>query len=237
MTNTYSYLVDSKDRIAGTASNYTVMLNPPVMFCKKAHLKWVSMPNTIYNICSAVNNYLSFTDDTGLHTLTIPPANYDITSLCSTLQSMMTVLGSQAYLVTYDSSTFKVVFSAIAAFSIQFGTTGSCATVLGFNTEDTVSATTLTGQNAVAFELEFVYIRVHEFSPTINSTSKNCYTYVIPITENGGEVIVYTDSAVFSQSAACSDTVNKLTISLYLRNNEIVDLNGVEWQMLLELEE
>lgn len=84
-----------------SSSYFTVSVIPPVLNPKRVTLKWLSIPNTFYNIRSRINNQIAFTDGSGAHVAIIPPAAY---GLLTQLSTVMTNTGSQTYVASYNIS-------------------------------------------------------------------------------------------------------------------------------------
>lgn len=136
----HSHIINSKDRtlVSASSSYFTVPINPPVLNPMKVTLKWLSRPNTFYNVRPGINNSIAFTDGTGGHIAIIPPGAYTIDNLLTRISSIMTSVDSQTYVAAYDSNTFKVSISASTAFTIEFNAPFSCADLLGFSSVATL---------------------------------------------------------------------------------------------------
>jgi hypothetical protein len=233
------YIINSADRISrvtSLSSLFGMVINPPVRNLSCAKLKWVMMPNTIYNIRSGVNNNLTFTDTNRVHSLTIPPSSYTIDTLTTEIAALMNSVGSQTYTVAYNQATFKVTISAAAAFTLQFANAGSCAYTLGFVPVNLSAAITYTGLNAVMLDTTCVYIHINEIGGNTYLTDNTAHTFAVPITVDAGEVVVLTSTNMEQEITLSQNSISYLSISLYLRNMELADLNGAEWQMMLEFE-
>lgn len=236
----HSHIINSKDRTLVSASScyFTVPINPPVLNPKKVTLKWLSMPNTFYNVRQGINNSIAFTDGTGAHTAIIPPGAYSIDNLLARVSSIMTSIGSQTYAAAYDTNTFKVSISASTPFTIEFNMPYSCADLLGFSPVATLPSVLHTGNKGVRLNIDFIQILISELSNTIYSTDGSQCGFMIPVTENSGDYIQYTEEGQFAQSIEINSGNNifNLTVDLHLKNYERADLNGSEWSFMLEFE-
>jgi hypothetical protein len=230
------HVVCSKNRNPTSPSStyFTVPVSPAITKAKQVSLKWLSVSNTLYNIRAGVNNTLTFTDAGGGHTVTLPPSSYTIASLTTKLQVLMAAVGVQAYTVIYDAGTLKVAISAPAAFLIQFSTFGSCAGVLGFTFSNTTSATSFVGSKAAILYIDCIYISIAQFPARIYTFNGTAYTFLIPVTDNTGNVIQFTEAMQFKQVTDVNrTTISDLDVSLHYENGESIDLNGGEWTFLL----
>jgi hypothetical protein len=201
-------------------------------------LKHAAIPNTIYNIRDGVNNTLTLIDPTnGSLLIIIPPGSYTVITLVDTLIQLLNAVGSQTYNVSYNPKTFFISFTASNAFALDFTAKSSCARVLGFTKDITPTATVITASKVVELNINSIYIAIDEIPNGIYGSHSYPYTFMIPINENAPSVIQYNSHTSFSQTAPVYRLpLYSLTIHLYQDNNELVDLHGANWEILLEFE-
>jgi hypothetical protein len=136
----------------------------------------------------------------------------------------------------------KTTISGTGAFILNFGSnpyaSQSCYRELGWTPADTTSATSQTSPSAYSMERPSrVFITINEFMQPGISTNLGFFTYEIPITVLSGNMILYEAHKDYEQYAEFKSPINisTLTITLTIENNEIANLSGLEWEMLLEL--
>lgn len=235
--------INSADRqsfSSTTSDNYNLVL-PYTYSFSEVVLKHVNLGNTIYKIITGINDTLDWNDGT-VRSITLPAAAYSITSLCSTIQTMMTAVNS-TWTVTYNTDTMKVTFNntALTTFSLLFGSganaSKSIAMVLGFTPVDTAYGLSVVGPNVIALYAPFLlYIRINQF-PCGNFTSKGVlYTFAFPVNVNSQNIVEFDELAYWEQRVCMRSliTPNVLNISLVTDNGLPVNLNGGDWTMILE---
>jgi len=242
-----SYLIKSENssKLASivsqiaTSSSFTYPLLSTINNnCTLVRLKHAAIPNTLYNIRNGVNNTITLRDYiNGTLLIIIPPGCYTVFTLLDTLIQLLNAVGSQTYNVSYNPTTFLISFSAGSVFALDFTATNSCASVLGFANEITARATLITGSKVLKLNTNSIYITIDEIPNGIYGSQSYPYTFMIPLNGNAGSVIQYDSCSSFSQSVPVYRLpLYSLTIHLYYDNNELVDLHGADWEMLLEFE-
>lgn len=234
-----SYIVRSINRSSTSTSStyFSVMLPLPILDPKSVRLKYVSIPNTIYNI-NTTNNNLSFNDPVnGTVSVNLSPGSYDISNLTSVLGQLMTSNGSQQYSVVYKPETFRVTFSATSPFSLQLNIQHTVASVIGFPATMSATGTSLTGTSAAKLNQLSVFINIDQFYPNGVYSDKFPFSFIVPINKNAGDVCVFYENTNFKQCINISkQPIYSLTVTLYDQNKNVIDLNGSEWEFLLEFE-
>ena len=86
-----SLYISSKDRNASSnsSSDFFVYLPVPVSNIKSIELSELSLPNTIYNIRTGINDSICWDYLSVSYNFTIPPGLYSISSLLSTIQTSL----------------------------------------------------------------------------------------------------------------------------------------------------
>lgn len=229
------YFIHSSNRTANSTSSsyFSVPINPPLYSPKSCKLKWISIPNVIYNIRTGVNDQFSFTNGTP-YTLTIPAGAYSDISFCDTLMDLMNGVGTQEYSVVFNEVTMKITISCATAFSLQLSGARTCADVIGFEKTNTTSQLSFTGTKCATFYIDSIFMTINEFPSTLFNNNL-VYTFAIPITKNSTQVIQYKDRDYFSQEVQLfGSTISNIVVQLLHKSGERVDLNGSEWSFMLE---
>jgi hypothetical protein len=254
------FLVQSRDRDSGGSSNsFTVTLGKNALEnIKSVRLLEASIPNTFYNIRNHVNNRFAFRRSGTDYLASLDSGYYDLTALKSALATAMNAQDSNSYAITSSATTGKITIAGTGAFNVNFSTntvnmpphpiTGLAGTAAqycyletGFsNTSDTSAATSVTSPNIPQLQFpDQIYIEIKEFGPIERTSIFNDKpTFIIPVEASSEEIIYYKAKDHFDQVVLLDNTSNlisNLSIRLFGRNNETLDLNGAEWSCILEI--
>ena len=193
-----NYVINSAKRTPNSASSssFEIQLTKPILTPKSVKLKWLIIPNSIYNVRDGINNKLDFTDTGGAHTITIPAGAYTITTLISQIQSQMTSVGAQTYTLTFNETQLNIKITASSAFSLQFASAGSCAYILGFEPNNLSASASYTGTKTVSLDINCIYMKVDEFGINMYSNDGISFTFCVPLTEDTGQVVVLTAKTI-----------------------------------------
>lgn len=213
-------------------------------------LKAISIPNTIYTIDQNVNNV--FVIETGGNAYIINmPSIYlsDGTTLASQLQSVISAAtGIVGFSVTYSDLTSKLTFnSGGPAFTINFSTVPISPpsltpttpnlipinNILGFGFESYASSGAIVTSpyivNLTRTPVIFIVIeQANNYLQTLRSGSR--YTFMIPNNVNS----LYFIDSFFDQTAIFNQFAKELKITLRDERNRIIDIQNVDWYMVLE---
>jgi hypothetical protein len=194
------------------------------------------IPGTFYNVDS-INNLLVYSVNSGANiNLIIPSANYNVNTLMSYLQSVMT-----GFTITYNSSTNKYTFTH-ATNVFTFKSSSTCFELLGFldNTTYNSSGLSLTSTISVNFfTIRNVLIECSNLI-TVNKTSNildsNPSILVsIPITVSQGSILSYSNVFGLSDRITSINNFASLQIRLLDQDLDLLNLNGAEWTITLQL--
>jgi len=225
------------ETVAGNIANSIYYL--PVIEIPDGHhiylsLQNASIPYSFYSITN-VDNTLTWGLVSGpISTYTIPPGNYNITQLIDVMRTAMGV----SYTITYNSITSKI---RIVHYSTNFIIYASTINhVLGFsktaNTTSTGNAldgrdcVNLNQIRALNIEINFPTYNVNVAQPYNQNILATIPVYVAPFS-----IITYENPNNFRTNLY----VNKLDqIQIRILDNEsrLVDMNGVQYQMTLQLD-
>ena len=126
------YVIDSKDNLSGTANMVfpNHLFNHVIAFT----LKEVLIPYTFYSINSTNNNLIWFKNgDVQNRDITVPPGNYTLNQLKTTIKALMDAAPGpvQTYTITDDPITYKITITQDSSTFILRGA-GSINRILGF---------------------------------------------------------------------------------------------------------
>ena len=225
------------ETIGGNIANSVYYL--PVIEIPDGHHIYLSLQNatipySFYSI-SAVDNTFSWGLVAGtVNTYYIEPGNYNITQLIDLLQTIM----GASYTITYSPITSKLLIThATTNFTIYAGTFNH---IIGFSkTTNTTSIANLLYSRdcvnlnqirALNIEINFPTYNVNVAQPYNQNILATIPVYVAPFS-----IITYQNPNNFRTNLY----VNKLDqIQIRILDNEsrLVDMNGIQYQMTLQLD-
>lgn len=145
----------------------------------------------------------------------------------------------QAFTVFYNNNTAKLTFSSNSPFVFDFSTNyvTSLAPILGFSKgifSSTTAAAPYTLTSNQIFNLSrtpIVFIKIAEFNNYMqNGNTGVSYTYLLP---NNVSSLYFIDS-FFDQTGVLNQFAKELNISLRDEDDRIIDIQNVDWYMVLE---
>ena len=235
-------LIDSRDRIVSTSNTNEFQVALPLPIPQGRYhvtLSATSIPLTLYNIRTGVNDTIYFNDGTD-RTVTLTPSSYTASSLATHIQAQLNASASTiTFTVSYNTDTFKMTIAGDSPFTLQFDNADSPYRELGFAFAETASATSHVGDYAVNLSYpQFLMINIPELAHTdlMTTHSKQALaTFLVPIQNNLG----YVDVALMNEKFLIEvrQPLTQLTVNLALRNLEQAELNGSDWSMVLMFEE
>jgi len=237
---------NSKDRIAGTNSNFISLpvdlgLNKFDSVC----LIQASIPKSYYNVPTNYNSFtLRETDDIGYVfniTITLPIGNYTKINLASKLSSVMTAasLKGVTYVITNSVSTepdtFKFTFTAtdlgqIGGLALVFDDT-SPFRQMGFESDST-NVFNYTGvlQSTNAINLAFI-LRAFIKTNLVQNATDSILEEILSIGSFPTSSLVYFEQQDIQMNTReyNSTSVNSWNFVLVDSFDQEIDLNGISW--------
>lgn len=231
-------LIKSSDRLSSSTGshNFRLQLTTPIEN-GDYELVSVSMPNSFY-VVNDTNNKIYFTDDSTARTATLTNGYYSTSTLPTEIKSAMETANSsfQTYTVSYSSSTSKFTVSAAGNFTFDFAsnTSNSARKLLGMNATDDSAATSHTSDNIVDLSgPRIVCIQLNMAGDTLRNSQDDLYCDLyVPMDVDFGEFKYYKPNNEEKQIVRFNLTSN-ITVRLVDENNNELDLNGLDWEMIL----
>ena len=226
------------------SSNFRFKLNESMYGSYK--LKSVSVPDTMYTIEQGINNLInvqtfapgaSGPQDIFQPNVFVSDGNTLAAIIQGTLNSV--VPAPAAFTVFYNNNTAKLTFSSNAPFIFDLSTNYavSLAPILGFSKgifSSTTAAAPYTLTSNQIFNLSrtpIVFIKIAEFNNYMqNGNTGVSYTYLLP---NNVSSLYFIDS-FFDQTGVLNQFAKELNISLRDEDDRIIDIQNVDWYMVLE---
>lgn len=199
-------------------------------------LQSAQIPGTFYNV-DDVNNVFNYSVGVINYQILIPPANYNVNSLNSYLNSIM---NPQGFTITFNIATNKYDFTNIDNFTFKGSST--CFEILGFIEGKTISSVANFLQSTLCvnfFTIQAVLIEISNLitnNKTSNVAENNPSILVsIPITTSQNSVLSYYN--VFNLHERINSIKNfaSLQVRLLDQDLDLLDLNGANWTATLQL--
>lgn len=194
------------------------------------------IPGTFYNV-DDINNLLVYNINGGANiNLVIPQSNYNVNTLKTYLQSVMA-----GFTITFNSQSNKYTFThATNVFS--FKSTSTCFEYLGFPDGQTYNSSGLSLTSAIVvnfFTIRNVLVEVSNLM-TINKTSdpansNGSILCSIPVNTSQGSILSYSNIFNLSDRVASVNNFAVLHVRLLDQDLDLLDLNGGNWSLTLQL--
>lgn len=247
-TDNIILVVDSKKRYSGTATDFIYRINESIDRIRKITVVQLSLPFSYYTV-NSTNNTLVLNN--GANIATIPPGTYNLTNFQLTLQAALNAAGpNNGYSVSYNISTgLTTIFNAsgVTINSEISQPTSTFATSLGFLSDAT--GTSVTSDSATNLSgPRFLYVSsrklckyfVSQKPRYANNTFSNAIGIILPNVAFGGFISEFTPLEVTisdNKGGASYSTTDNIDFTLYDEFDNIVDLNGLEWWLVLKFEQ
>jgi hypothetical protein len=200
---------------------------------KSIRLLKATIPNTIYNIRAGVNNVVRWFEGSN-KSVTIPAGVYNINQLCNTLTTLMT-----GFTITYNSTTLKTRFTNASFFNLDMSGSDTPFRELGFDQINYPGTDDLSSPNTVSLASPYdLFIKIEELGFRTRTTSaRDMPTFIVPVNGAPTQVIEYREKTEFDQSIhfETAININTWTVTLSFATGELCNLNGSEWNIILEL--
>jgi hypothetical protein len=235
-------LIRSKDRINSQESSTTssdFVITSRDLLDGEYEVVTVVIPNTTFNI-HASNSTITLieTAPIGSFLIGIEPGNYTAPELSSVLQLAFNGVGTQTFTVSLNSITGKLNISSPSTFRLSFPNSETSKTYGFVGTLLTPAQTQIISPNVVSLgHPESIGISIKELI-----TSRSAFENIA--TRASADVYVpLSDQFGFYKSLMSTDLYQSLhfnrnnTLSITVvdpSTNQIVDLNGSDWEMLLK---
>ena len=194
------------------------------------------IPGTFYNI-DDINNLFNYSVGVTNYQILIPQANYNVNSLLTYLKTIMT---AQGFTITFNSATNKYTFTNSTSFT--FKSSSNCFEVLGFTEgQQFISVANSLTSNLVInfFTIRNVLIEISNlmtYNKTSNPAENNSSILVsIPITTSQNSVLSYSNIYGLYEKISSISNFASLQVRLLDQDLDLLDLNGGNWTMSIQL--
>ena len=213
---------------SGNPFQSTIILGNRHRAIRKASLKDAQIPVGFYNIRAPYN-----TVTLNSITYTVPPGNYNITTLLNALNAQVT---NAIGVFSQNSVTNQIQFvsnSGTVTFTVLPLTLGA---FLGFTSGQSGTSITSTNSYIINFDT-YISIWIQNFGTS--SLDGQQITYKVPNTVGSAGIIQYTEGGNWKQELEVTDRsnrVDRLIVTVLDRFGNILNNNGLDWSFTLEVE-
>lgn len=266
IVETYHIFVNSSQRQSGTDGNFTFSLYTPIRLKNQNNSFYVrigsaEIPYT-FQLINSSNNTISFTYvrnvTTSTLTITIPPGNYNVNTLITTITGLLTPLmvAGITWNITYNRNTGYITFgftppdivNTVLTFqsisTIMSGCLGYASIPLGsFGLSGGVAITITSTQNVNLSQINALYIRSENIKQLQNFES-------IVVKSDISDILAKIQIAILPMNMIewinPTDLFVKVSnkffdnINLYVTNNlsyDDVTFNGLSWSCRITIQE
>jgi hypothetical protein len=194
------------------------------------------IPGTFYNV-DTINQQFNYSVGVTNYQIIIPEANYNVNSLLTYLQSVMT---AQGFTITFNTATNKYTFTNTTSFI--FKSSSTCFELLGFTEGlqfSSVANTLISNLVVNFFTIRNVLIEISNlitYNKTSNPEENNPSILAsIPITTSQNSVLSYSNIYGLSEKISTVSNFASLQVRLLDQDLDLLDLNGGNWSMTLQL--
>ena len=238
MSKNELFLIDSADRMdIGNTTSDSFNIRCRKTNIKNIRINRIILPHSYYNVNQYNNQF-----HTSLGTVTVPVGNYSLTAFAAALQTKLIVLDA-TFTVTYTAQTGKMTIARTGNFDMTFYDNEYIDRITGFPLPSYTGAATYTS-GMVCDITAGHYITIHSKVLSLNkkridsSDGRQDMIALVSTAGQFGDVIEYDYNHLklfdYSYNKEFSD-LNDPDFYLLDENGNPLDLNGLEWQLLLEI--
>jgi hypothetical protein len=192
------------------------------------------IPYSFY-VINENNNQLKINSST----IEIPLGNYNANTLVTTINQLISTNGLGNLALSFDNSTGLVSFSSSISFQIQ---ASSIYKILGLeftnytsvfnfsNNKYEVKAPYLLNTGGI----KNIYLKTNVITNNVNTQNDAGILKSIPVNVQPFSIIMYNNMENV-ESLLLNRVLNNLEIQLYDDDMELIDFNGIEWSLTLEI--
>lgn len=217
-------------------SNSNVVFNLSNLYVPKQHHLHLSLANVVipysfYNVNES-NNMLIYLVNGLQYTVYIEPGNYNVMQLLNYLNQHMI-----GFTITYDSVRNKYTFNCGTSFTFSF--MSSCLRMLGITMYESIN-NKLTSNLCVNLQtIQTIYLRTNFTTGNFacNSLYNQNILASIPVNNSlPNSNIVYINQGSQFTVDLYTNTLNDFYIMLTDQDDNLINLNGVDWHMVLQID-
>lgn len=244
-------VINSEDRgdftsngVDSTSSNFYIDLSRSAA-CKsirRLKLIYAAIPNSIYTVRTGINDTIIFSYSSQQYTATIAPGFYTQTTLPPAVVTALNNAHNNTFTCSISSTTGLVTIGGQNFFTLLPNLWNLSTVLLGFPANvapgQTIFATGTAIANLAVPNLINVSI-VNKPELIRSSNQQQQFQFVVPLDVVTGTYAYFRENQYFHQNLDWDNgdqTFTEAMIQLLFTTGEQVNLNGLDWTMILELE-
>jgi len=245
MSNESIIIIDSSkrnQRIYPNNNNFVYNTNKQYINPTKIELISAIIPNSQY-VINSFNNLFNLTYSSTLYTALIPQSNYTASSLAVALQTALNGLSvpSTTFTVTVNLNTMTYTITSTNAVVYNFSSNPTLSQILGFSSTNSSSVSTITSTNAFQVATtRYWKLYIKEFDNNYDTNISGLFNFIILNNVNNGDylyMIKDINSVNNSHDIHIKNNITTLSIELRDEWNNLVDLNGCDYLLILKIYE
>lgn len=207
---------------------------PQILTAGTYRLVYALIPNTFYTV-NASNNQLVLNE--GGHNIFVTLVNgfYTNTTFPVMLKQVLDGTGTQSYTVALSIVTNKITIQAVSAFMFVYNadTTNNAHILVGLPPADTAMDVSLVCPNMINLSpVHTLNMSIDDVS-SISQRNLQGTTFIIPIPAGSLSYVNYISQPSFDQTVTFHSSKRVITIRLRDELNLPIDLNGIDWMIVL----
>jgi len=245
MTKESIIIIDSSKRNQSIyPSNNNFVYNTTNQYTNPSKIELLSaiIPNSQY-VINSFNNLFNLTYSSTLYTSVIPPCNYTASSLAVSLQTSLNRLSvpSTTFTVTVNLNTMTYTITSTNPVVYNFSLNPILSQILGFGSTNSSSVSTISSKNAFQVSTSRYWkLYIKEFDTNYDTNISGLFNFIILNNVNNSDYLyMIKDINCVNNSHEINIRRNITTLSIELRDewNNLVDLNGCNYLLILKIYE
>ena len=215
-------------------NNADLIVNLPFSIDLEDH-QWLQIevisaeiPNSFYNISSALQNNIFTYFIFGTINLTIPNGSYTVDTLISTINSLQ-----MTFVMSYNDTFNKIAVTAANPVTFTYDPNSYTQQLFGIISTQVISTTTYFGGVVNLASVHSVLVRssLNSGNSASTSQSNNDIICKIPLSVNYGGILIYNNNDFTRKNIIKSGSISQFYLKLTEQNQKILDLNSCNWEM------
>lgn len=236
----YKLIINSNIRPSAypSASAFVWFLNKQISNIRQYNLADYYIPNSSYNV-NDYNKTIYINYGGTNYIVNMTPSNYNTTQLCTHITTLLNSNVANVFTVSYNTQTNKITFTSTGfTFNLTFTSYNKAtAKLLGFTQGTTTTALSITSPNVANLAITpLYYLKIDEF-PSNNIKYGVDTTFVLNNNVNQLSYSDAMDAELLNNITILQNSFNlsQLTLKLYDINDNLVDLNGLDFVLEIDV--
>ena len=232
-------LLDSKYRDNydnTTSTNFRYYLKKSITIKSYLKMKYLLIPRSNYLINNKNNTFNIIINNIN-YSITLNIQTYTPEGLCDFINKSIANYSIKNFLVTYDITTYKLLFSYTTNFQIDL-TKSNFHKLLSLKKQIYNSSNNVFLSNPINFNSpQYININLSNIPNDIMASSNNSYSnnFIVPLVVcNFNEILIYNDVNYGIQMNLNNTTLNYLDVVIYDDYYELFQNNGYDWFCIFE---